>query len=141
MLEIALLLWLAMVIGTAALAHKKGRNVLAWIAIGWVLGVFGLLWIWSLEPIQQPKPISAATSQGRTCPFCAETVKSAAIVCKHCGRDLPPDPAVATAADMDGQFDQWLAAQSPPLTNVSGAERESYRQAWEYQRSQATAKS
>jgi len=23
------------------------------------------------------------------CPFCAEDIKAAAIVCKHCGRDLP----------------------------------------------------
>lgn len=25
----------------------------------------------------------------KACPFCAETIKSAAIVCKHCGRDIP----------------------------------------------------
>ena len=25
----------------------------------------------------------------RSCPFCAETIKMAAVVCKHCGRDLP----------------------------------------------------
>ena len=25
----------------------------------------------------------------RSCPFCAETIKSAAIVCKHCKRDIP----------------------------------------------------
>ena len=25
----------------------------------------------------------------KTCPFCAEDIKDAAIVCKHCGRDVP----------------------------------------------------
>ena len=27
--------------------------------------------------------------QTRTCPHCAEEVKEAATVCKHCGRDIP----------------------------------------------------
>lgn len=27
----------------------------------------------------------------KACPFCAETIKAAAIVCKHCGRDLPKE--------------------------------------------------
>lgn len=26
-----------------------------------------------------------------TCPFCAEKIKAKAIVCKHCGRDLPAE--------------------------------------------------
>lgn len=26
----------------------------------------------------------------RSCPFCAEDIQDAAIVCKHCGRDVPP---------------------------------------------------
>lgn len=37
----------------------------------------------------------------KTCPFCAEQIQDAAVVCKHCGRDVPAGPAKSTEAAVD----------------------------------------
>lgn len=56
----------------------------------------------------------------KSCPYCAETIKLAAIVCKHCGRDLPEEgPSVppdqqAEAAKHGIRWadDRWVYAGS-----------------------------
>jgi hypothetical protein len=34
----------------------------------------------------------SSTAAERACPWCAETIKAAAIVCRYCGRDIAPPP-------------------------------------------------
>lgn len=83
----------------AVIARKK-RNAssvfvinlfLGWTLIGWVVAL--AMAVNNPSPpvvVPQAAPSSNQTSIGRTCPFCAEDIKPAAVVCKHCGRDLSP---------------------------------------------------
>lgn len=64
---------------------------LGWTLIGWVVA---LAWAFTLSandtsttaigPSGEPIPLTDT----KKCPFCAEDIKLAAIVCKHCGREL-----------------------------------------------------
>ncbi len=44
----------------------------------------------------------------RTCTFCAEPVQNRAVVCRHCGRDLPTSTAATPAESWATQWkNQW----------------------------------
>ena len=106
-----LTIWIIGAIVAGILASRKNRSVSGWVLGSLLLTPLIVLILLALPPFDEtsirycPKcyrKISAATHkcqcgheipppapQNKQCPFCAEDIKSDAIVCKHCQRDLP----------------------------------------------------
>jgi hypothetical protein len=71
-------------------------EIIAKVQLPLFLGIFALTWLLLWRPLMRvSKPGQGAViipqplTNQRVCPFCAEDIKSEAIVCKHCGRDIP----------------------------------------------------
>lgn len=56
-----------------------------WTLVGWVAAL-----IWAVSAL--PSRPGAISYTDRKCPHCAEMIKREAVACRHCGRDVEPQP-------------------------------------------------
>lgn len=85
-----LFLWLMLGIVVGIIAGSKGRSFLGWFVYGFLLFPVALVHV-LVTPRNQAHDDRRALLSGEVvkCPACAELVRREAVVCKHCGRDLP----------------------------------------------------
>ena len=82
--------WLICGIICAIIASNKGHGFGLWFLIGALFGPLAILVaIAKSNASEKIEAKELANGNSIKCPSCAETVKSAALICKHCGRDLP----------------------------------------------------
>lgn len=84
--------WLLCGVASAMVASSKGRDAFGWFLIGALFGPIGL--VISLVSRKNEGAIedkSISSGNYKKCPYCAELIKSEAVICKHCSRqqDLP----------------------------------------------------
>ena len=87
------LIWIVCIAVGMAICQEKGRSALEGLFLGLLLGPIGVI-ICAVLPRDETTLETSALRSGamRSCPYCAELVRSQATVCRYCGRDIPIAP-------------------------------------------------
>lgn len=120
----------------SAIYESRGHSGCSGLALGFFLGPLGILIAAVTPPTQQ---VVQSQQRGldlerlekgelRKCPYCAELVKQEAVVCRYCGKDLPPSKSTEPPVEVD-LFSEGADRYSQRYLRIT-SQRIVYKNSW-----------
>jgi hypothetical protein len=104
-------IWLVLSILAGVLASTKGRSGFGFFLLSVILSpLIGLIAAAIASPnVSKVEEAKVASGESKRCPHCAEIIKTEALVCRFCNRELATKQPTAVVAESTATHDELMA--------------------------------
>jgi len=106
--------WIVFSVLAGIIGHAKGRSGFGFFLVSLLLSpLVGLIAVIAMPALGAPRPVSGLDRNDDRvkCPHCAELILREAKVCKHCGRDVEPQPLTRGAPEKTAAGNSWARGE------------------------------